>query len=243
MQNTSINIPYYTPAEPPDNSDMARYLREELFKVRAAIDLLAGGKLPVTAVEPTKPRDGDIKIADGINWNPTNSGKGAYVFFDGEWHQLLANKIRRRLIVNSAVVSQAVPTSPTVFIWPNTVVADSQYDSTTGVITFADDCEFVSSAHWNITCSSGQKTFFADAEFFSGGVWVRGTRSMRIDQARNADGTRTVVFPFAGGFLKGTLLRFVMWGDAGITIDTVSNQGSTSPAARLTYECIKCIEI
>lgn len=100
MQNTSINIPYYTPAEPPDNSDMARYLREELFKARAAIDLLAGGKLPVTAVEPTKPRDGDIKIADGV-----------------------------------------------------------------------------------------------------------------------------------------------MWGDAGITIDTVSNQGSTSPAARLTYECIKCIEI
>lgn len=88
MQNTSINIPYYTPAEPPDNSDMARYLREELFKVRAAIDLLAGGKLPVTTVAPIKPRDGMVKLADGTNWNPTGAGQGVYCYYGAAWHLL-----------------------------------------------------------------------------------------------------------------------------------------------------------
>lgn len=39
------------------------------------------------AVRPTKPRDGDIRYADGTKWNP-GSGTGIY-FFDGtNWTKL-----------------------------------------------------------------------------------------------------------------------------------------------------------
>lgn len=88
MQNTAISIPYYTPAEPPDNSDTARYLREELFKISAAITLLADGYAPVTNVAPIKPRDGMVKLADGVNWNPTGAGKGFYGYYNAAWHFL-----------------------------------------------------------------------------------------------------------------------------------------------------------
>lgn len=87
MQATSINIPYYAPAEPPDNSDMARYLREELFKISTAITLLAGGYAPVTNVAPTKPRNGMVKLADGVNWNP-GAGQGYYGYYGAAWHLL-----------------------------------------------------------------------------------------------------------------------------------------------------------
>jgi len=88
MQPQNLNAANYAPAEPPDNSDMARYLRDEFFKIKAAIDLLAGGKLPLTTVAPTKPRDGMVKLADGVNWNPTGAGQGVYCYYGAAWHLL-----------------------------------------------------------------------------------------------------------------------------------------------------------
>lgn len=53
---------------------------EELQKIRAAITALALGHLDITTVAPTKPRDGDVRYAQGApGWNP-GSGVGVYYY-------------------------------------------------------------------------------------------------------------------------------------------------------------------
>jgi hypothetical protein len=76
----SLNSVQYTPGIVPrfqNNDQIATFLWDELQKIKAAIDALAAGHLDVTHVEPAKLRDGDIRLADGTDWNP-GSGKGVY---------------------------------------------------------------------------------------------------------------------------------------------------------------------
>ena len=40
------------------------------------------------AVRKTKPRDGDIRYADGTDWNPGGTGEGIYAFFNETWNKL-----------------------------------------------------------------------------------------------------------------------------------------------------------
>lgn len=44
-------------------------------------------KLKVLHVEPEKPRDGWVVVADGSDWNP-GSGAGAYLYLSGSWRLL-----------------------------------------------------------------------------------------------------------------------------------------------------------
>lgn len=132
--------------------------------------------------------------------------------------------------------SVAIPTAPGVQIWPNIHNSnpDIQYDTATGVFTFLDDGFYWSVASWYLVGSTA-RLFYADAETsVDGGVtWVRGTDSLRIEQVANSG--RTLGFPFAGFFPKGLKLRFVRWANGtGVTMQTVSADGSTCPASRLT---------
>lgn len=36
---------------------------------------------------PEKPREGDIRFADGTDWNP-GAGKGIYAFYSAAWNKL-----------------------------------------------------------------------------------------------------------------------------------------------------------
>lgn len=36
---------------------------------------------------PDKPRDGDVRFADGTSWNP-GGGEGLYVFYNNTWNKL-----------------------------------------------------------------------------------------------------------------------------------------------------------
>ena len=40
-------------------------------------------------VEPEKPRDGMIVLADGTDWNPGGGGEGFYVYYNATWTKLL----------------------------------------------------------------------------------------------------------------------------------------------------------
>lgn len=73
----------YTPAPVPlDPSQLQGYLQDEFQNIKGAIYLLSLGHLDAETVAPPKPRDGDIRIADGApNWDP-GSGRGMY-WFDG----------------------------------------------------------------------------------------------------------------------------------------------------------------
>ena len=57
------------------------YLFNELNRVGDIIFNLDTLRLEQTNVEPSKARDGDIRYADGTNWNP-GSGRGIYVYID-----------------------------------------------------------------------------------------------------------------------------------------------------------------
>ena len=77
-------VPDQAPASP---ADIPRFLNEELLKIQAAIQALAAGHLDKQHVAPTKPRDGDIRYADGAAWNP-GAGAGIYWFNGSAWTKL-----------------------------------------------------------------------------------------------------------------------------------------------------------
>lgn len=82
MRPTTLNSAQYNPGDPPaDPQQLQRFLREEFVKLKAAVNALALGHLDVTTVAPTKPREGDWRIADGVLWNPLGTGKGP-VWYD-----------------------------------------------------------------------------------------------------------------------------------------------------------------
>lgn len=80
MRTPNIGSIGYTPDDPPsDPNQMQRFLRDELRKISVAIQLLALGHIDKTHVAPARPRDGDVRYADGTNWNP-GSGQGIYYY-------------------------------------------------------------------------------------------------------------------------------------------------------------------
>ena len=84
--------PNPAPVEPMQLPD---YLFNELNRLSEIIfnvDLLS---IEQTYVEPgtektrtTKPRDGDIRYADGTKWNPGGTGAGIYFFNGSAWTKL-----------------------------------------------------------------------------------------------------------------------------------------------------------
>lgn len=85
MRPNNQNAIFYTPEPiPAETSQLSNYLERELDKLKIAIDLLALGHLDETFVAPTKPRNGDLRYADGTSWNP-GAGRGVYVYKGSSW--------------------------------------------------------------------------------------------------------------------------------------------------------------
>lgn len=79
---------YYQPEDiGPEQTveQLASFVQRELRRISQAINLGYAQHLDPLHVPPSKPRDGDIAFADGIDWNP-GSGVGAYIFYAGAWH-------------------------------------------------------------------------------------------------------------------------------------------------------------
>lgn len=88
MRPTNSSSTSYQPGDPPaDLGQMQRFLREELAKLKAATDALADGFAPVVYAPPAKPRDGMLRNADGVQWNP-GSGAGLYRYGNKTWNFL-----------------------------------------------------------------------------------------------------------------------------------------------------------
>jgi hypothetical protein len=85
VRKPNLGSVFYAPNTPPtDAAEMQRFLFDELKKISDAINGLALGHLDQTTVVPLKARDGDLRYADGILWNP-GSGKGVYVYKSTAW--------------------------------------------------------------------------------------------------------------------------------------------------------------
>lgn len=73
---------------PADPLKVAEWVTREFGNLDAtllkAVDLL---NLQRQDAAPDKPREGDTRLADGVNWNP-GAGQGVYTFYAGAWHKL-----------------------------------------------------------------------------------------------------------------------------------------------------------
>ena len=77
-----LNLPH-SPV-PSNPEDIPAYLQAELDKISAVIGNIADGNIEVSNVEPPKPREGDLRYADGTNWNP-GQGNNFYYFDGTDW--------------------------------------------------------------------------------------------------------------------------------------------------------------
>lgn len=68
----------------PGNGDMKRELEAVSQAMERSSELLL---LDVRNVEPEKPRNGMLVVADGTNWNP-GGGAGVYARIGGAWVKL-----------------------------------------------------------------------------------------------------------------------------------------------------------
>ena len=70
-----------------DDSDLARYLREELKKITEQFRTndIESIQFKVWHNEPDKPRQGQVYYADGSDWNPLTSGEGLYRHTGSVW--------------------------------------------------------------------------------------------------------------------------------------------------------------
>lgn len=83
-----ISSPTYAPGPvPADPEALPAFLTAELRAISGVIQLLAAGHIDPSYAAPAKLRNGDIRLADGISWNP-GSGPGIYAYYGGSWNKL-----------------------------------------------------------------------------------------------------------------------------------------------------------
>ena len=84
------SVTHYQPSPLPINQEnLGLYLTTELKKLGDILFNQATFRLERTHTAPTKPRGGDIRYADGTNWDP-GSGEGIYFYKESTsaWVQL-----------------------------------------------------------------------------------------------------------------------------------------------------------
>lgn len=74
----------YVPGFLATDGDLVRYLDSELNRISLVIAQLNAGHIDKTYAAPVRPRDGDLRYADGTEWNP-GSGEGFYGYVNGVW--------------------------------------------------------------------------------------------------------------------------------------------------------------
>ena len=73
----------YEPGPLPEEVEsLGGYVISELKRLGDIITNQSIFRLERTHIEPSKPRVGDVRYADGTDWNPVSGGEGIY-FYDG----------------------------------------------------------------------------------------------------------------------------------------------------------------
>jgi hypothetical protein len=84
------SVTHYQPSPLPINQEnLGLYLTTELKRLGDILFNQATFRLERTHTAPTRPRGGDIRYADGTNWDP-GSGEGVYFYKESTsaWVQL-----------------------------------------------------------------------------------------------------------------------------------------------------------
>lgn len=78
----------YEPGPLPEQvDDLGGYVVSELKRLGNIILNQSLFRLERTHIEPSKPRNGDVRYADGTDWNP-GSGEGIYFYNGTQWVNL-----------------------------------------------------------------------------------------------------------------------------------------------------------
>lgn len=77
----------YIPENPPQEGDLKEYLMRELYRISSAFKIATAREVEFLHAEPSKPREGMVRGADGTDWNP-GAGQGVYVYYGSAWNKL-----------------------------------------------------------------------------------------------------------------------------------------------------------
>ena len=74
------------PASLESIEDVVEYVGREIRRISQSMNT---GRYDVTYVEPEKPREGDVRYADGTQWAPPGGiGKGLYLYDGDIWRPI-----------------------------------------------------------------------------------------------------------------------------------------------------------
>lgn len=209
--NLSTHLAYVPNVIPLTQDELPRFLKDELDSISRSIGLLASGHFDTTNVAPTRPREGDIRLADGTNWNPGN-GAGLYLYTSSAWTVLQAG--------TALTVSTLVGTDTT----------DST-SSTTGAFKTAGGMGIAKklyvgtslsagttiTAGTSVTATAGRSTFAAASEPYAINVKYVNTGGSIFFGAASGDASPDGVISNASGT---ELVRFASGGNVGIGTTT-----------------------
>ena len=90
MRTPNLNSAFYAPGVAPTEPDaFRRFMEDELRKIAGVLNLLAAGHVDKVNAAPIKPREGDVRLADGVSWKPNGTGAaGVWCFYNNTWNFL-----------------------------------------------------------------------------------------------------------------------------------------------------------
>lgn len=97
------SVTRWTPnPSPVGEENLSDYLYSELNRLSDTLINIDLNRIEETNVDPAqgsgKPRSGDIRYADGTNWNPLGEGKGLYIYDGSAWKNLVNQDISSIII-------------------------------------------------------------------------------------------------------------------------------------------------
>jgi len=188
---------------------------------------IAGGYTNIPPVQPNY----DITVGY-VTFKSATVGN-IYVHIDKQpWYGSLQ-------LLNSAS-SVVLPTAPAVFILPTAPANQGfTYSAVTGVTTFNTSGTYTFTLALNATPSASNKKVYFYLETNVGAGWVINRYSARVNELTTGLVTQIVIAD-SGYFSAGTQLRFNVWADATVTLNSTDLPGTTAgtvtlPAARVTW--------
>ena len=86
-------VPEALSGNPPSVEVLSTYIQRELSRISQSINSAYAQHVEKVSVVPAKPREGNLRYADGTNWDP-GSGAGFYSYHDGAWRYLEYSNIQ-----------------------------------------------------------------------------------------------------------------------------------------------------
>jgi hypothetical protein len=131
------------------------------------------------------------------------------------------------LQVIDTTASQVLPTTPTIFKAPTTVVAQGlAYDASTGETTINTSGDYGVSILLNAQPNSSNKNIYFYVEEYYGGTWTIGQYTARLLRLPNSVETQLTISANRY-WRKGSKIRFYVWGDANVSLITANLPGTT----------------